>query len=93
MVFTYIFIFPRNPTTPASPELRVKNALNDIPVWSPTNGFPLHYLRIGTKDFEGQPLFAMETGLMAERAEFWRKLNAHSPQRLTEPQSHDENEL
>lgn len=88
----------RHPTTPPSsssaPDFRINSALNDIPVWNPTRSYPLDYLRIGTKDFEGQSLIAMESGLMAERAEFWRKLNAHSPKRLTDhPQSHDENEL
>lgn len=48
-------------------------------MWKPAKGYPLDYLRIGNKDHDGQPLIAMENGLMDERAEFWRKLKAHLP--------------
>lgn len=49
-------------------------------MWKPTKGYPLDYLRIGNVNEEDdQPFIAMENGLMDERAEFWRKLQAHLP--------------
>lgn len=49
-----------------------------MPQWKTTNRYPLEYLRIGNKDKESRPIIEMEIGLMEERAEFWRKINAHS---------------
>ncbi|KAG4076411.1 hypothetical protein HA402_005854 [Bradysia odoriphaga] len=57
-----------NPTPPET----------NLPKWKPTKGYPLDYLRIGNMYNEDSPLIDMEIGLMDERAEFWRKLQAHS---------------
>lgn len=52
---------------------------SDLPQWKTTNRYPLEYLRIGNKDKKGSPIIEMEIGLMEERAEFWRKIEAHAP--------------
>lgn len=67
----YLYTFSSNPTPP---ETR-------LPKWKPTKGYPLDYLRIGNLYKEDSPLIDMEIGLMDERAEFWRKLQAHSAAR------------
>lgn len=60
-----------NPTPPGGEGL--------LPEWPSTDGFPLTYLRIGSPHADGEPLFAVESGLFEERSAFWRKLQAHHP--------------
>lgn len=68
-IFSFLSHFS-NPTPPES----------NLPMWKPTKGYPLDYLHIGNvNDEDDQPLIAMENGLMDERTEFWRKLQAHLP--------------
>lgn len=65
--------------TPPSNEDQTTDMGEKVPRWPPTDRFPLTYLRIGSLDPDREPLFAMEQGLMEERAAFWRKLKAHHP--------------
>lgn len=66
-----IYLFYSNPTPPET----------TLPKWKATESYPLDYLRIGNMYKEDSALIDMENGLMDERAEFWRKLQAHSPAR------------
>lgn len=67
-------MFFRNPTPESS----------DLPKWHTTNDFPVQYYRIGNWNFDNKPMFGMENdGIFHERAEFWRKIQAHLPARST----------
>lgn len=88
--YKYIHIFPHptlysNPT-PRGDAASASTDANDSDVrgglWTPATRFPLDYLRIGNKDDHDAPLIAMESGLMEERAMFWRKLQAHAAARV-----------
>lgn len=50
-----------------------------LPTWKPALGHPITYARIGSKDPDNWVVLQNEHGLLEERANFWKEINAHLP--------------
>lgn len=64
-----VSFFRRNPTPEDS----------GLPTWKPALGHPITYARIGSKDPDNWVVLQNEHGLLEERANFWKEINAHLP--------------
>lgn len=78
-----MFIICRNPTPDGS----------DLPKWTPAQGFPLDYMRIGNDKGQSTDLLVMENNLYPDRAQFWDDLKAHYPAEETHPKTNVKGEL